>query len=187
MKRSLYISIATCILGLLGSFQSFAATGSFTATGSMAFARQSHTATLLPNGSVLVAGGMNATGTLATAELFHLASGTFTRAGNMRAARVAAHGNLAPRWEGPDHRREQRVRSSRHGRIFSAGERHFHQRRNDESGKSRAHCDLAQQRQGARGGRRNGDGGALRSQDGAVHSGGRDERKPQLSHRDPAH
>jgi hypothetical protein len=64
------------------------AVGRFTATSSMQFARQGHTATLLPNGSVLVTGGMNATGTLATAELFHPPSGTFTRTGNMVTARV---------------------------------------------------------------------------------------------------
>ncbi|HKI26818.1 MAG TPA: kelch repeat-containing protein [Candidatus Sulfotelmatobacter sp.] len=62
----------------------------------MAFARQSHTATLLPNGSVLLTGGMNATGALATAELFHPASNTFTLAGNMRAARVGHTATLLP-------------------------------------------------------------------------------------------
>jgi len=87
MKRSLHLLVAICVSGLMGSFPSLAATGSFTATGSMAFPRQSHTATLLPNGSVLVTGGMNATGTLATAELFHPASGSFTRTGNMKTAR----------------------------------------------------------------------------------------------------
>ncbi len=47
-----------------------AATSSFSATGTMATARSSHTATLLSNGKVLVVGGDGVTGSLANAELF---------------------------------------------------------------------------------------------------------------------
>lgn len=49
--------------------------------------RAYHTATLLQNGRVLVAGGANATGTLAHAELFDPTTRTFLPAGNMREAR----------------------------------------------------------------------------------------------------
>ena len=50
----------------------------FVATGSMGTARSNHTATLLPNGKVLVAGGADASGTaLANAELYDPAAGTF--------------------------------------------------------------------------------------------------------------
>lgn len=45
------------------------ATGSFSFTGGMEVGRSGHTATLLPNGSVLVAGGGIFTG-LASAELY---------------------------------------------------------------------------------------------------------------------
>jgi pimeloyl-ACP methyl ester carboxylesterase len=45
-------------------------TGDWTATGSLATARYWHTATLLPNGKVLVVGGQNSSGVLASAELF---------------------------------------------------------------------------------------------------------------------
>jgi hypothetical protein len=44
-------------------------TGVWSTTGSLATGRGSHTATLLPNGKVLVSGGYNA-GPLASAELY---------------------------------------------------------------------------------------------------------------------
>ena len=48
------------------------ATGTFTATGSMTTPRWNHTATLLNNGSVLIAGGSTTTGTyLDTAEIYN--------------------------------------------------------------------------------------------------------------------
>jgi Galactose oxidase, central domain/Kelch motif len=47
------------------------ASGTFTATGSMTTARDSFTATLLPNQKVLIAGGANAAGSLSSAELYY--------------------------------------------------------------------------------------------------------------------
>ena len=56
-----------------------AAVGTFTPTGSMAVARNGHTATILAGGKVLVAGGYNqSSGSLASAELYDPANGTFT-------------------------------------------------------------------------------------------------------------
>jgi hypothetical protein len=49
----------------------------------MSTARYDHTATLLPNGKVLVAGGCG----LATAELYDPASGTWTATGAMNTGR----------------------------------------------------------------------------------------------------
>jgi len=60
-------------------------TGSFVATGSMATARQGHTATLLPEVKVLVAGGQEASGgSLASAELYDPTLGTWANTGNMQ-------------------------------------------------------------------------------------------------------
>ena len=60
----------------------------FRATAEMTTARSSHTATLLNDGKVLVAGGLDANGVaLATAELYDPASGTFTSTGSMTTSR----------------------------------------------------------------------------------------------------
>lgn len=59
------------------------ATGSWTATPPMAQAHQSHTATGLPDGRVLVAGGGAGGGALRDVELYDPASGTWQNAGEM--------------------------------------------------------------------------------------------------------
>jgi len=66
------------------------ATGTFTPTGSMSSPRLTHTATLLNDGTVLVAGGVNdvaAKVTFATAELFDPVTGSFQPTGNMETSR----------------------------------------------------------------------------------------------------
>ena len=52
-----------------------------------ATARDFHTATLLPNGKVLVAGGANGSGFLASAELYDPATGTWSATGSLNTAR----------------------------------------------------------------------------------------------------
>jgi hypothetical protein len=58
--------------------------GTWTSTGSMKTAQSGHTATLLNNGKVLVAGGGDASHNVtATAELYNPATGTWTSTGSM--------------------------------------------------------------------------------------------------------
>jgi Kelch motif len=61
---------------------------SFSDTGSLGNERDSHTATLLPNSKVLVAGGYDGN-SLASAELYDPASGTWTATGSLATARYA--------------------------------------------------------------------------------------------------
>lgn len=74
------------------------ATGTWTATSSLAAARDGHTATLLPNGKVLVAGGQNRPlgGILASAELYDPASETWTTTGSLVTARHRHTSALLP-------------------------------------------------------------------------------------------
>ena len=71
------------------------ASGTWAATGSLVAGRYYHTATLLPNGKVLVAGGIGNTGLLASAELYDPATGTWTATGNLATARDTSHGDVA--------------------------------------------------------------------------------------------
>jgi hypothetical protein len=68
----------------------------FEITGSLATARLEHTATLLPNGKVLVAGGYTGTTYLASAELYDPASGTWTATGSLVTARGIHTATLLP-------------------------------------------------------------------------------------------
>jgi hypothetical protein len=69
------------------------ATGLFSLTGTMMSARQGPTSTLLPNGEVLIAGGVDNDGNvLDTAELYDPTTGQFNLAGQMTTSR---YGHLA--------------------------------------------------------------------------------------------
>jgi N-acetylneuraminic acid mutarotase len=70
--------------------------GVFNNTGSLATERNSHTATLLTNGKVLVAGGFGNVGYLASAELYDPASGTWTATGSLATARYEHTATLLP-------------------------------------------------------------------------------------------
>jgi hypothetical protein len=73
------------------------ATGVFTATGNMTTPRDLATATVLPNGKVLVVGGYDATSaTLTSAELYDPATGIFTATGSMSVPRQEHTATLLP-------------------------------------------------------------------------------------------
>jgi len=76
------------------------ATGTWESTAPLANARYLHTATLLPNGEVLVAGGskglVNGSVSLASAELFDPAAGTWATAGSLAGARDYHSATLLP-------------------------------------------------------------------------------------------
>ncbi|MHB9140008.1 MAG: Kelch repeat-containing protein, partial [Victivallaceae bacterium] len=63
--------------------------------GSMGSAKNSHTATLLPNGKILVAGGYNGA-SISLAELYDPATKTFSATGSMSSAREGHSATLLP-------------------------------------------------------------------------------------------
>jgi hypothetical protein len=85
--------IASTAVPALGS------SNTWSPTGSMTTARSGHTATLLANGEVLVAGGGNATGFLTSAELYNPATGKWTATGRMTTARASHTATLLPNGE----------------------------------------------------------------------------------------
>jgi hypothetical protein len=90
------------------------ATGTFVATGSMSSARASHTATLLPDGRVLIAAGSGGGSpplvgpeySLVRAELYDPSTGTFTATGDMTTPSIVRneHSHASSRRPGLDYR-----------------------------------------------------------------------------------
>jgi Protein kinase domain/Kelch motif/Galactose oxidase, central domain len=62
--------------------------GTFSSTGSMVAERESHTATLLSDGRVLIAGGWNGGAVVASAELYDPKTGAFSSTGSMATSRA---------------------------------------------------------------------------------------------------
>ncbi len=79
-----------------GQLSRFAASLGWSTSAPLASARGSHTATLLPNGKVLVAGGDGATGMLASTELYDAATGAWASTGSLAQARSSHTATLLP-------------------------------------------------------------------------------------------
>src|SRR5438552_2080873 len=74
-----------------------ASPGEWEYAGSLGTARGSHTATLLPNGKVLVAAGSGRNGAyLSSAELYDPASGSWSSTGSLGTGRLFATATLLP-------------------------------------------------------------------------------------------
>ncbi|KAF0215598.1 MAG: fibronectin type III domain-containing [Geobacteraceae bacterium] len=71
-------------------------TGQFTPVGNMTVARRLHTATLLQNGNVLIAGGTDGHNVWASSEIFDTSSNTFSVTGSLGTARHNATATLLP-------------------------------------------------------------------------------------------
>jgi N-acetylneuraminic acid mutarotase len=98
LNRLIHLSSIVVILVTLQSFvlQTAGAAG-WTSTNSMNVARNRHTATLLLNGKVLVAGGRDSLNNdLASAELYDPVAGTWTNTGSLKTARSWQTATLLP-------------------------------------------------------------------------------------------
>src|SRR6266496_3975769 len=97
--RSLTIlaTIITALVAFTSASDALAQGGTWAATGSLNTARVRHTASLLPNGMVLVAGGFDTSGFFtSSAELYDPASGTWTATGSLNTGRYGHTASLLP-------------------------------------------------------------------------------------------
>ena len=91
--------LALLLLGWARPMATAQSSGALTSTGNMTAARSSHTATLLSNGKVLIAGGsaiLPERPIWASAELYDPSLGTFSPAGNMTVSRSGHTATLLP-------------------------------------------------------------------------------------------
>ena len=124
----------------------------FEETGSLATARDGHTATLLPNGKVLATGGFTGRrhGWLASAELYDPASGTWTATGSLATERSGHTATLVPNGK-------VLVAGGYNGNVFLASAELYDPALGDLDNNRQprhrspvSHGDVAAQRQGAR-------------------------------------
>ncbi|OJH36916.1 Kelch repeat-containing protein [Cystobacter ferrugineus] len=87
----LKVSRSFTVTGLLAC-----TSASWAPTSAMVTPRYLHTATLLPNGKVLVVGGKNVDATLATVEVYDPATGTWSPTGSMTTPRYSHTATLLP-------------------------------------------------------------------------------------------
>jgi uncharacterized delta-60 repeat protein len=95
-NRLVPAALASAILAISLCALQPAEAASWVSTGSMSSPPQNATATLLPNGKVLVAGGVYGGGYLANAQLYDPASGTWTATANLTTARSEHTATMLP-------------------------------------------------------------------------------------------
>jgi hypothetical protein len=88
--------LAVTLVLCTGFMPSLLRANSFLSTDSLSTTRANHTATLLPNGKVLVAGGSNNFETTESAELYDPVTGTWTKTGASFSARTRHTATLLP-------------------------------------------------------------------------------------------
>src|SRR5678815_5328856 len=88
--------IVALTLGVGFTSATLAVTGTWSAGRSLETARTNHTATLLPSGKVLVAGGRGGSGFLVSAELHDPLTDTWHAAGSLTTARANHTATLLP-------------------------------------------------------------------------------------------
>ena len=86
-KKTIFVSAVLVVA--MNTF-AFGASGTWAHTSSMISPREGHTATLLVNGKVLVAGGTNNGVAINSAELYNHTTGTWASTGSMHVARTLA-------------------------------------------------------------------------------------------------
>jgi Galactose oxidase, central domain len=94
--RGLQVALSIALLSISAVLPASGSPFTFGNTGSLNTARQFHTATLLSNGKVLVAGGRGTSGYLTSAELYDPASGTWSATGSLTTARYQHTATLLP-------------------------------------------------------------------------------------------
>jgi hypothetical protein len=93
----IFLALSLAPAATLGAETESPASGSFSQVGSLAEARYAHTASLLPDGRVLVIGGRGEDdNTIASAEAWDPATGTFGPSGPLAKARDGHTATLLP-------------------------------------------------------------------------------------------
>jgi hypothetical protein len=96
LTRRIALPLLLLVGGLVFVLPVLGHPSAFDNTGSLNTTRSLHTATLLPNGKVLVAGGNDQNNFLQTAELYDPATGSWTATGNLNTARYYHTATLLP-------------------------------------------------------------------------------------------
>ena len=89
------VAVAVTLLAAM-HLSAHAASGTWAFTASVHTARDGHTATLLPNGNVVVAGGENNNAAVASTEVYSPLTSSWTNSGNLNVARSNASALLLP-------------------------------------------------------------------------------------------